>query len=393
MTTPLAKPSTIVEPFAINGQKNTIPTTTATPGAASLDQGFPALTMTPVQQGGVPPSGKDFNGLFNWITQHLAWLNAGGQYTFDATLAAFIGGYPVGMVLQSDDGLSSYVNVQAGNAANFNTDPTQIGVTWMPNSGAAVAPAGTTVVATSGGTTVLTGAQAARRIIKVTGTLTSNANIIVPSTLARDWLVINATTGAFSVNVAPSGGASVAVTQGGRDYLFSDGATMSFSQSDAAQAALGNNSTRIANTAFVVAAIAAALVNTALTGNPTAPTQAVNNNSTSIATTAYADRAVSNYGAISTPAYIKANATALQAGDFWTDTRAGGFTLVLPDPPIGANPLRVQDITGSWSATNPLTINPGTKTIMGFAGPVEFNMAGALIELWYDTTTNDWRTV
>lgn len=59
-------------------------------------------------------------------------------------------------------------------------------------------------------------------------------------------------------------------------------------------AAAGTNSTQIANTAYVVAALAAkaALNSPAFTGNPTAPTQAVTDNSTNIATTAHVKAAI-----------------------------------------------------------------------------------------------------
>lgn len=389
MTTPLIKPGTIVEPFAINGQKNAIPVASnPTPGGASYNDGFPALTLTPVAQGGVPPSGKDFNGLFNAITSHLAWLNAGGQYTFDATLAAFIGGYPVGVVLQSNDGTSAYVNVSAGNSTDFNAVPSSIGVSWLPYGGAAVSPAGVTTIATTGGTTTLTGAQATRRVIKVTGALTSNANIIVPNTSVQSWVVINATTGAFSLNVAPSGGTSAAVTQGARDLLISDGVLMTYGQAETPTQLAGDNSTLLANTAHVKLAIAVALVNTALTGTPTAPTPPSNDNTTRIATMAALQTAVAAVSANSVPQYKTANFTAGVTGDYWTDTTAGPFTMTLPDPPVGANCIRVQDVSGSW-ATSPLTINAGTKTILGSATSLVCDVSGEFFELWYNGS--DWR--
>jgi len=141
MTTPLVKPTVIVEPFAKNGSKNTIPQASQigiTPGLASLNDGFPPLTMTAITDGGVPPSGLDFNGILNLITQHTAWVNAGGMFTFDAGISAFIGGYPAGMVLQSNDGMSSYVSAVANNTTDFNSTPGSIGTLWMTYSGKAI---------------------------------------------------------------------------------------------------------------------------------------------------------------------------------------------------------------------------------------------------------------
>lgn len=351
MSTPLVKPASIVEPFAVNGQKNTIPVTSnPTPGGASLDQGFPALTLTPVSQGGVPPSGKDFNGLFNWITSHTAWVNAGCQYTFDAALAAFIGGYPVGAVLQSDDGLSSYVNIQAGNTTNFNTTPSTIGVTWLPQGGAAVSSQGTTSVATTGGTTTLTNAQAARRIINVTGTLTSNAIVVVPA-IVRDWIIVNGTTGAFTLTVKTASDAGVPILQGVGEPILYNGSVVTYLQSETV-------------------------------------TQPFNDNSRRIATMAAVQTAVANFGANSVPQYENANFAASVTGDYWVDTTAGAFTMTLPDPPVGANPIRVSDISGNWG-TFALTINAGTKTILGSTTPLICDVGGEAFKLWYNGS--DWR--
>lgn len=65
---------------------------------------------------------------------------------------------------------------------------------------------GITSISTTGGDTTLTAAQARANLIKVTGTLVSNANIIVPNE-AHSWYVWNATTnGGFAVGIQTSGG-------------------------------------------------------------------------------------------------------------------------------------------------------------------------------------------
>lgn len=138
---PITRPVNIPKPFANIGGKNTIPSASQigiVPGAASLDDGFPPLTRTPVVAGGVPPSGLDMNGILFMLSSHVAFMNGGGRYRFDATLATAIGGYPVGFVLQSDDGNSEYVNILAANSTNFNTTPASIGVSWIPYAGQAL---------------------------------------------------------------------------------------------------------------------------------------------------------------------------------------------------------------------------------------------------------------
>ncbi len=70
-------------------------------GAASLTDGFPPDTFTPVTAGGVPPFGQDFNGLLNQITAWNRWQAAGGPVRYDATFQTAIGGYPQGAVIMS----------------------------------------------------------------------------------------------------------------------------------------------------------------------------------------------------------------------------------------------------------------------------------------------------
>ena len=138
MTTPLAYPTQLFQqPFAAGGgATNPIPiVANPTPGGISIPEGFPALTRTPIAAGGVPPSGLDMNGILQLLSLHTFWTNGGGKYRFNAALAAAIGGYPVGVVLQDDSGLIEYLNVTANNSTNFNSSPSSIGTNWIPWGG------------------------------------------------------------------------------------------------------------------------------------------------------------------------------------------------------------------------------------------------------------------
>jgi hypothetical protein len=142
----LTPPDYLTVPFADSGQKNTIPVSAPGGGLASYDAGFPPLTMIPISSGGIPPEGKDFNGVLNDITQHTVWQNSGGQYLFDAAIVAEYGGYSIGMVLQSNDGLSSYVSAVNDNTIDFNSNPASIGVEWLPYAGVSTAVLGATLL-------------------------------------------------------------------------------------------------------------------------------------------------------------------------------------------------------------------------------------------------------
>lgn len=97
---------------------------------------------------------------------------------------------------------------------------------------------GMTTVNTTGGTTTLTaldGAadQARAAILKITGTLVSNATLVIPA-VTKCYTVWNATSGAFTVTVKVSGQTGVDVAQGYVADVFCDGTTTRIRNNDAA---------------------------------------------------------------------------------------------------------------------------------------------------------------
>lgn len=259
MPTPVTRPSNYPLPFASSGTKNTIPTAPTGTGKASFTEGFPAVTMLPLTAGGIPPEGKDFNGILFDITSHTIWVNAGGQYQFDAALSTAIGGYPAGMVLQNNAGTASYVSAVANNTTDFNTTPSSIGILWLPYSGAAWS---NVTINTTGGSTVLTAIQTAAKFITVTGALVSDATLTVPAALGK-WSVINNTTGGFAVNVIASGGTGVPIFQGGVDTIICDGTNVRYEDSSAVTRSPGDSTKAQATTEFVTNAITAAAISPA----------------------------------------------------------------------------------------------------------------------------------
>lgn len=131
----MAQPDLIPMPFAENATPGTIEpiqaTTPTAPQDATWSAGFPQVTMLPLASGGIPPRGQNFNGVLNALSQHIFHMQGGGQYKWDAAH----GPYSIGDVLQSDDGLRSYVSAVDNNTDNFNTTPGAIGTSWQPWSG------------------------------------------------------------------------------------------------------------------------------------------------------------------------------------------------------------------------------------------------------------------
>lgn len=113
--------------FATNGLKNNIPVADpATFSNASYEKGFPQSTMKKITEGGIPPQGKDFNGVLNEISSHTVWTNAGGTYKFNGELSNAIGGYAKGAVLVADNLKFAVISLVNNNKINFNTNPSSI---------------------------------------------------------------------------------------------------------------------------------------------------------------------------------------------------------------------------------------------------------------------------
>ena len=88
--------SRLLRPFANAGAKATIPLSQTDATRASYEQGFPALNMTPIAAGGVPPSGQDFNGILYDLSNAVMWQQAAGILPWSAEFAQspVSSGYP-----------------------------------------------------------------------------------------------------------------------------------------------------------------------------------------------------------------------------------------------------------------------------------------------------------
>lgn len=125
----MANPKPIVTPFAETGVKNDIPESGASaPQLATMSAGFPTVTQTPINEGGIPPERADFNGLGHLTTSHLAFLNRGQWYGFDANLTGQAGGYPLHARLQLDNGdIARNITPNNTNNPNINSNGWVIG--------------------------------------------------------------------------------------------------------------------------------------------------------------------------------------------------------------------------------------------------------------------------
>ncbi|HHS1108517.1 TPA: phage tail protein, partial [Salmonella enterica subsp. enterica serovar Typhimurium] len=142
------KPRQLAVPFASAGDKNNIPDKatqqTKESGNAAYDSGFPPVTMTPISAGGIPPHGKDFNGLMHDITAAIRYVQAGGLYTYNAGFAGAIGGYAKDAILAGvsttavwlntiDDNLTDPEGADSAGWVNLLADPLKLFL-WQKNN-------------------------------------------------------------------------------------------------------------------------------------------------------------------------------------------------------------------------------------------------------------------
>lgn len=120
----MTNPYLISTPFSDAGDKqNILDSAPVDPNDPTWVAGFPAITSTPIAEGGLPPKRISFNGVLNAITQNIVHQSKGLMYEFDAAYAAKIGGYPLSSTLSLSNG-DVVKSIIAGNSSNPNLDMT-----------------------------------------------------------------------------------------------------------------------------------------------------------------------------------------------------------------------------------------------------------------------------
>lgn len=234
---------------------------------STFDAGVYQLeTADPVQGG---PSGKSNQPLKNlanrtrWLYDQLALLvtsNAGKAPINSPTFT----GTPAAPTPASGD------------------DTTKVATTAFVQNAAG----GIAAVNVAGGANVtLTALEWGCGIIVLSGLLTANINVIFPTRGDR-WIVVNNTTGAYTVTCKTAAGSGVVVTQTKARGIYGNATDILSSETD--------------------------LQDAALTGNPTAPTPGAADNDTSIATTAMVQAAVA--AAIAAAVTVPAGSVSAYAG-------------------------------------------------------------------------------
>lgn len=99
----------------------------ANPNRASFDTAFPAICFQPVNVGGKPPAGEDFNGIFFMLSQYALAMQAGQAIVpYDAGTQAALGGYALNALVANAAGNGFWLSAVANNM----TDPDTGGAGW-----------------------------------------------------------------------------------------------------------------------------------------------------------------------------------------------------------------------------------------------------------------------
>lgn len=204
-------PSKQSVPFGTNGLRETITSTTPSgSNQASYDQGFPPITMTLKSAGGLPPKGQDMNQILFELSNIGRYLSAGGGYVYDSTFSTAVNGYPMGAVIPNSTRNGFWVNTLEDNQTNpENTTSALTGWVPMASYGA------TTFSGLSSSAVTATTLQASKPRILLTGTLTTNINLVLPAWVMQ-WTITNDCAGAFGVTVKTPSGSGVYVPNGSR---------------------------------------------------------------------------------------------------------------------------------------------------------------------------------
>lgn len=213
------QPDKIPLAFAENGEKDVIPEGSSPfDGRASLNDGFPPPTRQALIDGGIPPNGLDMNGILWLATAINRWQSAGGFFAYDSAFATDtnVNGYPKGAMLVRSDGTGFWVSTTDDNT----TDPDAGGAGWQP-----VNNIGIHSVSMTGSDVTLTAAQAAKDLIVISGTLSANVNLILPTTV-KSWIITNNTTGAYTITCKTASGTGGLITQGTSRVFYGDGTNL-----------------------------------------------------------------------------------------------------------------------------------------------------------------------
>tara|TARA_R100001129_G_scaffold135390_2_gene96887 strand:+ start:735 stop:1730 length:996 start_codon:yes stop_codon:yes gene_type:complete len=281
---------------------------------------------------------------------------------------------------------------------------------------------------TSGGTVTLTkndgttGAVLATRVWKLTGALSDNAVVTVPDSIENWWLIDNASTNAYTVQVKTVSGSGVtwATTDKGTKLLYSDGTNVVDSTLGVSTDPGGsdtqiqyNNSGAFGGDADLIWTAGTGLTinsqkelrladtdDSAYIGFKAAGTTtsytltmpaavATSNDQILTSTTGGVLSWVDNSGGTSWQAVDTTGFTAVAGEGYFCNTTSAAFTATLPASPSLGDECTFVDYAGTFD-TNNLTVGRNSEKINGSAADLTVSVERAAFTLVYTDGTQGW---
>lgn len=231
--------------------------------------------------------------------------------------------------------------------------------------------------------------QARNAVIKLTGALTANINLIVP-TAAKSWIFDNQTSGAFSVTAKTAAGTGVALLQGAKSQVYCDGANVLAGANVMAGGFLTGNTT-VAGT-LVGATLTSPIIATiqpvagqTLTLPSTTDTLVGRASADTLANKTLTSPAI-NGGTISGTwagnATFSGNLTYSGSATFQGPTAGTPKTAGIPSSGTWAPDFSAGNNFATPTLTGNLTIQNPTGALAGQSGVIEVNGAGSFTTDW-----------
>ena len=219
--------------------------------------------------------------------------------------------------------------------------------------------------------------EARNMVLVVNGTNSAIYQVIIPSNQPKFYIVSNQTTGGYAITIGAATGSVVSIPNGITAQVYTDGTNCYSAQTGSAGSFLVNGTL----TASGVADVGNLSVSgtTTLTGTATAPTPTAGDNTTKIATTAFVQNATAGLGTMATQ---NANAVAITGGTEANVTYTNA-TISSVSTPITA----AQGGTGSTSLTaNNVILGNGTSAVQTVAPGTSGNVLTSNGTTWASTT-------
>jgi hypothetical protein len=239
--------------------------------------------------------------------------------------------------------------------------------------------------------------EARNAVITVTGTLSQQRNIIAP--LAdKVFTFRNLTTGGFPIQVIGSSGTGVVIPNGATTSIYCDGTNFLPLNTGAAGNFSVSGNLSVAGTTTLTGALAGSTAtfsgavnstNSVLSGTPAATTASSGDNTTRIATTAFVSGAISAQG-LGTIATQNANNVSITGG-----TITGITDITVADGGTGASSITANSVV-LGNGASPLSGNlvaPGTSgNVLTSNGTTWTSVANAAPGVLYNQTINNNQT-